>query len=142
MKETLGDDAHPGPLFNYQKAVDYIQKAVPENEPIFVASARDDRICSADPLFYFLSDRPPATKYYEFYRGHATQDEIQKSVVEDLEKNKVHYILKRQTLDQVCSEPNLSSKTDGSKRLDQYIQAYYEPVKEFGQEQILKRKSF
>ncbi len=141
MKEAVGTENNPQEFLNYQKAIQFVVKNVPKSEPIFVSSIRHDRICSADPLFYFLADRPSATKFHEMHRGYVTQESVQRQIVRELESSKTQYIVRRQILDAICSEPNASSQPMGAHYLDRYIQQNFSLVQQYGYEFVLKRNT-
>jgi hypothetical protein len=126
------DAAEAGEFSNYAKTVRYVRQIAAPGEKIFVGSTRHDRVCYADPLFYVLSGHDSATRYHEMHRGRVTTEAVQKEIAGELEKGPVRVVVLRKLLDDQCGEPNASSRPDGSKFLDEYIQTHYTPDRRFG----------
>lgn len=124
---------------NYEAAVNYVRQNTAPGEPIFVTSARNDRLCMADPLFYFFADRPSGVRLQEMYRGWAIRPEVQRGLIGELESKKVRYVVLRRDLDNMCGEANASSEP-GSTMLDEYFRANFDAERIFGSEIILRRK--
>ena len=123
-----------------QEAVKFIQQNVPRKEKIFVGSISHDRVVINDVLFYFLSERGSATKYYEFEPGITTTKEIQQKIIEDIKTAKVRYIVLR--TNDWWSEPNGSRMSSGVYLLDQFIQSNFRVIKKMGTYIILCRIDF
>ena len=123
---------------HYQNAIKYIQEKVPENEKIFVGSTRHDRIIWNDILFYFLSNRHSATKYYDLHPGITTTAEIQEKIIKAIEICQVEYIV---LLNQKGQRGRKKWENDriGSRILDNFIQDNFTQKKEFGNYLIWKR---
>jgi hypothetical protein len=120
------------------EAVRYIQEHTRPDEKIFVGNLRHDRIWVNDILFYFLSERQSATMYHELHAGLVTTPQVQKKIIEEIEKNKVRYVVlwgghQKQ-------EPNESSMSSGVRDLDEFIRRNYIPVQSFGHYQVLLRR--
>lgn len=121
----------------YQQALEYVQNSVPEGRRIFVGNTMHDKIYINDIMFYFLTNRHSATKYYELHPGLATTSEIQSKIVQDIEDAEVELVVLR---NEKIREPNASSTSSGVYLLDDFIQAKYVPVKQFGDYVVLKKK--
>ncbi len=121
---------------NYQEALMYIQNSVPEGSKIFVGNTRHDRIYINDIMFYFLTNRHSATKYYELHPGLATTGAIQKEIIKDIEVAKVEFIVLRS---ENITEANESGKSSGVRLLDEYIRDKYTPTKHFGDYVVWRR---
>ena len=121
---------------DYRNAIRYIHTNTLDKEKIFVGNIRHDRIVTNDVMFYFLSERDSATKYYDLHPGVATEAAIQEKIIRDIEEQGVRYVV-------VCgwdfSEPNESSKSSGVFLLDDFIKDRFAPVRSFGNYSILKR---
>lgn len=118
--------------------INYIQKHVPEDEPIFVGKHSYDHLFTSDIKFYFLAQRKSATKYHDLFPGLATTLEVQKEIARELTEKKVNYIVvipnKRP------NEPNLSAISSGVFYLEKFIKENYEPVERFGRYTVLAKK--
>lgn len=90
-------------------------------------------------MFYFLSDRSAATKYYQFEPGFTNTKEIQQKIIADLVKNKTKYIVIWDIMENTI-EPNDTSKTIGVKDLDDFITVNYKLNKKFDYYSILIHK--
>lgn len=115
---------------NQEQAVDYIRVHTSEGESIFVGNSRHDLIFINDIGFYFLSNRPCATKYHELFPGVATTRPIQEVIVHDIESKKVNWIVLVNEIESL--EPNASSVSSGVHILDDFIRSKYKQVAEFG----------
>lgn len=124
---------------NYEYAVNFIKHYTGPNQPIFVGSIRHDRFCQGDPLFYFLADRPPATRFYRMQRGVVTHPDVQRQIMRELDARRVQLIVLRKDLDDCCTEPNLSSRARGVTALDDYLKTHYAVKTKFGGNWILER---
>lgn len=119
-------------------AIKYIQNKTERDEEIFIGNSKHDRVVWSDVLFYFLSERHSATKYYELHPGLTTTQEIQKEIINDLNKAGVRYIVLWAGSEDV-NEPNQSSKSSGVFLLDNFIQKNYRIEKTFGSYIIMRR---
>jgi hypothetical protein len=123
-------------ITDQEQAVQYIKTHSVESEKIFVGNQRHDLIFVNDIGFYFLSNLPSVTKYSELYPGVATTLEVQKEITEEIAGESIKWVV---LVDSPLShEPNNSSKSSGINYLDNYIQANYYLVEEFGNYRILK----
>lgn len=121
---------------SYQDAVEYIQDKVPPNERIFVGNYRHDRIFASDIIFYFLANRHSSTKYHELDPGVATTARVQQSIIQDLDKYRVRFIVLR---DWNINEPNESSMDGGVTILDDFIRSNFVLDRRFEGYDVWKR---
>jgi hypothetical protein len=117
----------------------FIHENTDSGEPIFVGAGRHDKIFVNNIAFYFIADRPPATKLYQFNPSLQTSWPIQNKMIAELRKNAVRYIILDTEWDNI-HEPNESVLSSGVTTLDDFIAATYFVVGEFGPYRILKRK--
>lgn len=120
-------------------AISYIQDNTGKEEKIFVGNLRHDKVVNSDVMFYFLSERNSATKYYELHPGLTNTQKIQKEIISDLIKANVRYIVLWSGSKLKVDEPNESGKSSGVIDLDNFIQENYKIEKTFGSYVILKR---
>jgi len=122
-------------------AIQYIQERTEPEEKIFVGNVRNDKVVNNDVLFYFLSERKSATKYFEIHPGLTNTYLVQKNIINDLKNNNVRYIvLWDDPLKMV--EPNESNKSSGVFLLDNYIRDNYEIIKVIRDYKILKKINY
>ena len=121
------------------QALHFIHQNTVSGEPIFVGVGRHDKISLNNIAFYFIADRPPATKWYQFDPGLQTSQPIQIEMISELKKNAVRYIVLDTEWDD-RHEPNESAFSSGVTTLDDFIAEAYSVVAEFGPYRILKRK--
>lgn len=120
------------PVTNDQAdTVRWVQEHTGENEPIFIGNSRHDRIFINDVMFYFLANRPSATKYHELHPGLATSAKVQKTIVTELEVKNVGVLVLYSGFENL-SEPNASGKSSGVSLLDNYIKDNFTMTKQFG----------
>lgn len=120
-----------------QDAIKYIQQYVEPEKHIFIGNLRHDRVVYNDIMFYFLSERHSATKYYELHPGLTTTEEIQKKIIDEIKKHNVRYIVLWGGSETVI-EPNQSNKSSGVFLLDNFIHKKYKIEKTFGKYLILR----
>ncbi len=120
-------------------AIKYIRERTKENDKIFVGNLRHDKVVNNDVMFYFLSQRDSATKYYQFEPGITTTRKIQEQIINDLIKENVGYIVLWSAAEGI-NEPNESNKSSGISDLDNFIRENYKSQKVFGQYAVLKRR--
>lgn len=123
----------------YEKAIVYVQQHVGKNEKIFVGNERHDIMRVNDAMFYFLASRDCATKYVELHRAVAPTAACQKTIVRDIETDRVRYVVLRRTYK--YWEPNESSRSSGITILDRFIRAKFAPAATFGDYTVWKRKN-
>jgi hypothetical protein len=121
------------------KAIQFIQANTASNEPIFVGTGRHDKIIANDVSFYFIADRPPATKWYHFDPGLQTSRQIQDIIVREIEKSNTSFIILFTAADNAV-EPNQSAISSGVRALDDFISDKYAVVAEFPPYRVLKRR--
>lgn len=112
------------------EAVNFIKNNTSANEKIFVCNTRHDKVFVTDMMFYFLSERNSATKYFDLHPGLATTLEIQRKIIDELEQFNVRYIIMWDK-DSNIIEPNESSKSSNVVELDKFIATNYKRVKEY-----------
>jgi len=118
-------------------AIQYIQDNTGQDEKIFVGNLRHDKVVNSDVMFYFLSQRHSATKYYELHPGLTNTQKIQKAIISDLIKARVRYIVLWSGSKLKEDEPNESGKSSGVSDLDNFIQKNYKIEKDFSAYLIL-----
>ena len=122
----------------YEAVIEYIRREVAPDEPIYVGNYRHDMGVTSDVLFYFLAERHSATKYHELVPGVTTRSDVQASMVEDLRRARVRYVILRRD---IGSEPsNESSRSSGVHLLDRYIEDHFRPVMDFGNYLVARRR--
>jgi 4-amino-4-deoxy-L-arabinose transferase and related glycosyltransferases of PMT family len=119
-------------------AIEYLQKHMRENEPIFVGLGRHDKIYINDNAFYFAAKLRPATKWYQFEPGVQTSEKIQREIIIELETVKPRYVVLETEWDNVI-EPNSSAISSGVLLLDDYIRTRYKPVAMFETITVMER---
>jgi hypothetical protein len=107
-------------------------------EPIFVGNSRHDQIFINDALFYFLANRPSATRYHELHPGVATELDRQREIVGELQRHDVKVVVLRTEVHP--PEPsNASSRSSGVHVLDQFIRREFRPAGSFAEYEIWRR---
>jgi len=117
----------------------YVQRSTDPDDPVFVGASRHDKLFANDVLLYFLLNRKPATKWYQFDPGLQTSAPIQQEMIDELERSKPKLIV-LETRWSEMNEPNGSALSDATL-LDDYIKQTFEPAETFGTNEILRRRS-
>ena len=104
--------------------IELVQALVPPGERIFVGNARHDRTYVTDVLFYFVSGRDSATRYFSLEPGVATTEAVQKEIIQELQRHRVRVIV-LYAPPRPFIEPNESGESSGVTLLDDYIRSAY-----------------
>lgn len=121
------------------EALQFLRDHTTYDDTLFVGAGRHDKIFSNDISVYFLSQRQPATHWYQFDPGLQNSLFIQEKMVHDLDTNKPKFVWSETSWDEV-REPNMSAISSGVFLLDNYIEAHYVPVATFGKITIKLRR--
>ena len=119
-------------------AIQFVRSKTVPNEPIFVGLGRHDKVYINDVAFYFIAERPPATKCYQFFPGLQTSRSIQDQMIVDLKKSAPRYAVINTEWDS-ANEPNESAVSTGVTALDEFISPSYFVVAKFPPYFILER---
>ena len=120
---------------NYEDAVRCVQRLT--RRPIFVGLERHDALLRSDILFYFLSERPSATRWHQFNPGVTDTRDVQDQIVADIEKHDVEAVVRWQA---ACwPEPNQSQYGTGERTLDRHLERNYRFYTAFGDHEIWRR---
>ena len=122
-----------------EQAIEYVRSHTREGEPIFVGNQRHDLIRVNEVGFYFLADRPSATRYTLLLRGVATTLPVQETIAREIESKDVNYVVLVGI--NGPQEPNLGAISSGVHYLDDFIRANYVTVAQFGNYEIRSRAS-
>jgi len=120
------------------EAVRYVEALTRPDDYLFVGAGRHDKIFTDDVGFYFLAQRRPATKWYQFDPGLQTSLAVQTEMVAELKDKKPPLIVLDSQFDSVA-EPNASSQSSSVVVLDRFISTHYRSIKSFGDISILAR---
>lgn len=126
---------------NQRRAIEYVRRTVPPNQPIFVGAGRHDKLFANDVLFYFLAERPSATRYHELHPGLATVQPTQREIIRELENRLVNHVVLYTGADGI-REPNASAESSGVSDLDDYLAEHFGPEQRFGPYSVLARKTW
>ncbi|MCX7909926.1 MAG: hypothetical protein N2560_10495 [Ignavibacteria bacterium] len=105
------------------------------NKLFFSGLNRHDRIYTNDVILYYLVDKLPPTKYYELHPGLATNESIQKKIIDELIEKKIEWLVIYDN--QVYENQNYI----GSDTLDKFFSTNYKIFKKFGRYSIYKIRS-
>jgi hypothetical protein len=120
-----------------EQAIEFIRMHTRDGESIFVGNRRHDLISVNDVGFYFLSNRPSATKYHDLFPGVATTRPVQEAIVYDIKSKSVNWIVLVNVPE--SSEPNASAVSSGVHFLDDFIRSTYAPTVTYGNYDVWKR---
>lgn len=112
-----------------EEAVAWVRENVPSNETLFVGSARHDRLFINHLMLYFLTERPPATRYHELHPGVATTYPVQQEIIQDLHEHRTRYVM----LDCSAIPFGEAVGTPGARLLDEYLGSEFHLTRVFGE---------
>lgn len=130
----------------YRSVAAFVEERVPPGEPIYMGVARHDAIVINDPRFAWLVDRPAATRYHELHPGVTDRDDVQREMIEDLERERVRCAViwrfgwPEEMLDRIVARRKVAIPACGATRLDRWLQEHFEPAFESGEHVVLWRK--
>jgi hypothetical protein len=131
----------------YHAIVPRLRREVPVGEAIHVSLARHDAVIIGDPRFYFLADRSPATRYHELHPGVVDRDDVQREMVDALERAGVRFVVRWRfgwpdsRLDEILARRRRDLPAVGARRLDDYLNRHFEVVERHGEFDLLRRRS-
>jgi hypothetical protein len=111
-----------------------VQRRVPEGEPVYVAPRRSDLVTLTAPLVHFLVRRPNVLRRDALLQA---RPEEQERIVAALRRERPRVVIR--WLDPISArpEPNERGRPSGSRALDEYLAATYEPDARYGAYEIL-----
>jgi hypothetical protein len=121
------------------RAIEFISSHTLPGQSLYSGLRKHDRAFANDNLFYFATQRLPATRWSHFDPDLQSRYEIQTQMVRELQQNAPPYIALDSEFDSV-REPNDSSKSSGVTLLDDYIQQEYQPSETFGTMTVWRRR--
>jgi hypothetical protein len=131
--EPPNEIARAGPIrlrFDERQAIVYIQRYLPQGRSLYVGAANHGLEWYNDALFYFLADRPQATRFDMFVPGITTSAAVQSEILREIREKQTAYLVLFSA--PPSHEPNLSSIDNGVRVLDNAIRRDYIQVAVFG----------
>ena len=130
----------------YAPIVALIRERVPPDEPIHVALARHDAVVIGDPSFYFLADRPAATRYHELHPGIVDRPDVQREMIASLERDRVRAVVvwnfgwSPARLDAILADRRRALPAIGATLLDGYLRTHFARIARHGEYDLLWRR--
>lgn len=122
-------DAH-----SIEQVVSFISNNTVDGEKIFVGNSSHVRTEGNNTIIYFLSQRLPAAKYYIFEPGLTDQSEIQKEMIESIDRDVNLIVLAEVSIPRKFLESEINTP------LDNYIKEKFTLIKSFGLYSIYRKK--
>lgn len=127
------------PIITEQAAlIQYMDSLDQGRGALFVGVPTHDRIFINDVSFYFLANRPIATRYHELHPGVATTRPVQEEIAQTLEAQQTPWVVIADWGNP--NEPNGSALSSGVTHLDEYLHTHYTFTKQFGNYQLWQRQ--
>lgn len=123
----------------YRSVAGFIRYHAAHDERIFVGLGRHDKIFINPQILYFEADRVPGTHWHHFDPGLQTRSDIQASIIEDIKRYNVYWVIRDASFDAV-REPNGSALSSGVFTLDRYLDSDYRKVAQTGKVSIWLRR--
>jgi hypothetical protein len=117
--------------YDYARVANYIAAQTQPNERILVALNRHDKIFINPIVLYIAAGRLPGTHWHQFDPGLQTRADIQSAIIDEINKNKVRWVVRDASFDDV-EEPNESARSSGVFLLDHYLDENFRPVASSG----------
>lgn len=123
---------------NRLELINFIKINSLPDEPLFVGAGRHDKIYANDIDIYFLTERTPVTRWFQFEPGIQTTYKVQTEIVQDISVAKPLFIVLNSEWD-VIEEPNNSRFSSGVTLLDKYLISNYRLIAEYDSFRVLKK---
>ena len=120
---------------DYVALVQHLRSSTAPGEPIFSGVADTSRLFINDAMLYFLTDRPPATRWVEMEPGLANSERGQRELILALQVRGVHKVVAWNMGSN--GERNATAITNGIHLLDAYLRTRCQPEREFGRYTVL-----
>jgi hypothetical protein len=127
--------------FDQRQAIVYIQRHLAPGRSLYVGAVSQGLAWFNDDLFYFLADRPQATRFDMFVPGITTSAAVQSEMLRDIRQKQTEYVVLFRTPPPHESNLYVSSVDRGVSILDDAIRQDYVEVAAFGHYTIRHRKS-
>lgn len=122
-----------------REAVDFVRRRTKPGEPLFVGVTRRHPIPQNDTSFYFLADRPPATRNHELLAGAATPAAIQEEMIARLRRPELRYIVLYAGFDDPM-KPEGSGEGSGAPLFDAFVRGAFCRTAQFGPYFVLEKR--
>jgi hypothetical protein len=116
------------------RVIALVHELVPPGEPIYVAPRRSDLVSFTNPLLHYLTGRPNVLRRDVLLQAKPQE---QARIVAALERAKPKAIVRWTAPESAKPEPNRRGRPSGSRALDDYLAAAYEPRARYGDYEIL-----
>jgi len=122
-----------------REAVEFVRRHTKPGELIFVGVARHYPIPQSDTSFYFLADRPPATRFHELLAGAATPVAIQEEMIARLRRPELRHIVLYAGFDDPRTSQAIGDGS-GALLLDAFVREAFRPAAQFGPYFVLEKR--
>jgi hypothetical protein len=121
----------------FKDAMDFLNKNSVPGENIFVGfDAHNDVFQGGEPMLYFLSGHPPASKHFIMLPGTVNTEKVQREIIESLKNTRIVMLTQE---GKIISEAGKNE--EGSTVLDEYIKKNYKFYIKTGKYNIYIKKS-
>lgn len=122
---------------DWRRALAFVSQHTSADEPIYVGLTDHRWTHKNDMALYFLADRVGATRYMQFDPGLNNREDVQRSMIEELEQTRPKVALLAAA--KASTEPN-KSRNPGSTLLDRYMRTHYEHKGRAGSLRLMLRR--
>jgi hypothetical protein len=123
-----------------ERVVAEIRRAVPTDEPLYVATRRGDIVTSGHPLLYVLAQRRNPTRYDIPAPGVVTSAPVQREIVADLERTRTPLVVRFTDPITAAHEPNAAGRSSGVRIVDHELVRRYRRIGRIGSFLLLERR--
>jgi hypothetical protein len=131
----------------YQPIVSFVRRHVPEDEAIYVGVTRHDAVVISNQTFYYLAERPVASRYNELHPGVTDRADVQQEIMVEIGRLGVRCVVlwkfgwPDSLLDSILAQRRAELPELGSRVLDEFIAREFEVLAQFDEYQLLWRRS-
>lgn len=122
------------------RALRYLRQVTKKTDPIYVGVPDHSRVFVSNLRLYWLSGRPIGVRQFQLEDRVATEPDVQREIIHDLEQNHVNWIIiDRHPNNGMGDKGFVRRAYSGSTLLDQFVSEHFKEESHFGQYSILRR---
>lgn len=119
------NEHNAGLAANRRDLIRFVHEHSGAGDFVYFGNHVHDRVDVNESELYFLTDRRPGTRYVNFDPGLVNRAEVQRAMIEQLERNRVRVVV-------LSSRPPVPGGPIGSRLLDDHLARHYPEVKKSG----------
>jgi len=135
--------AHKGEVLRRDESdvIAFIRAKTAPEETIFVGAQDHSRVYANDVRIYWLAQRMPCCRVIDMSPDVVLHADVQAQIISDLNRNRVRWAILESNAETGDAAAFYRRVRPGSRLLDEFLAANYEPAASFGKFSVRARKS-